>query len=725
MKKIKVELKNCYGIKKLEHEFDFSKRNVIAIYAPNGMMKSSFAKTFKDVSDKVVTTDRIYPNRITERNIVDEIGVNVGSESVFVIEPYNEAYKSDKISTLLVNKDLRQEYENTYEEINRKKQELLRKLKVLSGLKKEQDVEDAIIRDIPAQADIFKSLRRLKDDVNEYQANGFEDVLYLNVFNEKSEKLLQDKNVMDNLSEYISTLDKLLDTSRFFKKGIFTHNNATIIANQLTTNGWFQANHSVNIQIDNKDGTFTEQKITTEAELEAAITQEKNAIINDADLLSAFTKLDNTLMKNADYRAFRDYLEQHKDILPELQKPQEFKDKLWVAYLAQNKVEYNELLESYEASKKKIDDIIKAADNERTQWQKVITEFNDRYSVPFKLKMSNQSDVILQSKVPAIKFEFVDGEDVAQVDEQDLIKVLSQGEKRALYILNIIFEVEARKSTSQQTLFVIDDIADSFDYKNKYAIIEYLRDIAKTDDFKLIILTHNFDFFRSVLSRLEPPRGYYATKYTDEIKLEEPTYSYKNPFDVWKKFQNPKHAIASIPFVRNLAEFCGNKDLEAFMTSLLHHKAGTAAITIKQMHDKFDEIICKSPDGGAIVFPDKTVLERIYELADGINRDIAEKMVLEDKVILSIAIRLKMEKILIDKINDQAFVNGISKYQTRQLSDKYKELFPKDATTLAIIDRVNLMTPENIHINSFMFEPILDMSNEYLKKLYSDVSALK
>jgi len=34
------------------------------------------------------------------------------------------------------------------------------------------------------------------------------------------------------------------------------------------------------------------------------------------------------------------------------------------------------------------------------------------------------------------------------------------------------------------------------------------------------------------------------------------------------------------------------------------------------------------------------------------------------------------------------------------------------------------MTPENIHINSFMYEPILDMSNEHLKQLYKNVSSL-
>lgn len=40
------------------------------------------------------------------------------------------------------------------------------------------------------------------------------------------------------------------------------------------------------------------------------------------------------------------------------------------------------------------------------------------------------------------------------------------------------------------------------------------------------------------------------------------------------------------------------------------------------------------------------------------------------------------------------------------------------------IQKVLLMTPENIHLNSFMYEPILDISNEHLRKLHLDVLAL-
>ena len=33
-------------------------------------------------------------------------------------------------------------------------------------------------------------------------------------------------------------------------------------------------------------------------------------------------------------------------------------------------------------------------------------------------------------------------------------------------------------------------------------------------------------------------------------------------------------------------------------------------------------------------------------------------------------------------------------------------------------------TPENIHLNSFMFEPILDMSSKKLYEVYQNVKAL-
>ena len=49
----------------------------------------------------------------------------------------------------------------------------------------------------------------------------------------------------------------------------------------------------------------------------------------------------------------------------------------------------------------------------------------------------------------------------------------------------------------------------------------------------------------------------------------------------------------------------------------------------------------------------------------------------------------------------------------------------EDDSTLKILKDVVLMTPENIHLNAFMYEPIVDMSDEHLKQLYSDVQGLR
>lgn len=47
MNKLNIELTNCFGIDSLNYEFDFEKGNTFSIYARNGLMKTSFAKTFQ------------------------------------------------------------------------------------------------------------------------------------------------------------------------------------------------------------------------------------------------------------------------------------------------------------------------------------------------------------------------------------------------------------------------------------------------------------------------------------------------------------------------------------------------------------------------------------------------------------------------------------------------------------------------------------------------------
>ena len=80
---------------------------------------------------------------------------------------------------------------------------------------------------------------------------------------------------------------------------------------------------------------------------------------------------------------------------------------------------------------------------------------------------------------------------------------------------------------------------------------------------------------------------------------------------------------------------------------------------------------------------------------------------------------------MIDNINDLSFISSIIGNQTYTLFKKYKEQFGDTNSTVKTIEKVILMTPENIHLNSFMYEPILDMSDDHLKDLYRKVQALQ
>jgi hypothetical protein len=298
-------------------------------------------------------------------------------------------------------------------------------------------------------------------------------------------------------------------------------------------------------------------------------------------------------------------------------------------------------------------------------------------------------------------------------------------EKKAFYVLHIIFEVKVRKRANQETLFIIDDVADSFDYKNKYAIIEYLRDIAEQPYFKQLVLTHNFDFFRTICGRFVGyPHCLMASKSDTEVRLNQAT-GINNPFvKDWKPnfCKDPKKKIASIPFLRNMVEFTrGDKDPHfTKLTSLLHWKADSERITQGDLDTIFNLMFNsneKSANAG------KKVLEIIEECADECL-EAGQGINFENKIVLSIAIRITAEKYMIGKIKDDKFVAGIASSQTSELFHKFKQKFGEDGPSKTL-SRVLLMTPESIHLNSFMYEPILDMSDGHLRALLKQVRSLK
>jgi hypothetical protein len=273
-----------------------------------------------------------------------------------------------------------------------------------------------------------------------------------------------------------------------------------------------------------------------------------------------------------------------------------------------------------------------------------------------------------------------------------------------------------------------------------------------------MIFTHNFDFFRTINNRLSIKKGscsvwseskrLQAFRLDDRIELRSFRYDI-DPFKEWKDNLNVKNIIALIPFVRNLIEYWLNEQNDFLTLTHILHKKENLTYTVDGKYKKSSDY---DPDLWDIIIP-KTeslkfsniepifikylgisclnlstewIIDTIYNI---VNNDIKDTS-LENKIILAIAIRLKAEDYMINLIANQNFVNKITASQTWKLIKKIKKLkiwgsLPNiENTTIRLLDSVNIMTPENIHVNSFMYEPILDMDICELKSLYWKISDL-
>lgn len=737
MEKLELNLENCYGIKKLNETIEFKKIdnqtgvkediNACLIYASNGTMKTSFANTFLDIENERETKDRIEPNNNTIRNIKID-GKDISKDDVLVIQTYIEGYDSTNKSKLLASKKLKQEYDDIWNDISKNKENFLKEIRKISGINSINEIEEEIIAIFKEneKEDFCEVLERIKDEYKFEEIDILNNIKYKEVINEDIENALSQKIVADALSDYMKKYNEILETSELYKPGIFDNTKATITLKSLRDNSFFQANHKVVLE---------NEMVLNEEQFENKMQEVEEKILNDEDIKRNFKIIEITLDRKAGLRKFKDLLYRNQKLIPLLKNYDKFKKMIWINYFAKQIDKYNILVNLYNDNRERLKSIIKEAKGQSTIWKEVTDVFNDRFSVPFKIEVVNQEDVILKEDALVLNFTYMVGTTEKQVKRETLEDCLSNGEKKALYILNILYELKAREIEGKEYIVILDDIADSFDYKNKYAIIEYLNDIINISSFKLIILTHNFDFYRSVASRLNLNNNkFFAIKHDNEIVLEEGQYT-KNVFLNWKaKINNPKIFISSIPFIRNIIEYIEGQDNSNYklLTNLLHYKTitknqinGTEDIYVSDLISIFSNY-WNVTNKQLTINSNKKVIDLIFETANNIIQEgTINEVILENKIVLSIAIRHKAEIYMINKINNKQITDNIEKNQTRELMNYMDFNMPNGKEVKTILEEVLIMTSENIHINSFMYEPIIDMSVEYLIKLYNKICNLK
>ena len=740
--------KNCYGLKQFNlQNINFSRCNKALIYAPNGVMKSSLSKVFDDISKGATTCDRIFQNVVSNYSVTHYTSRYVYSSAnrtqptatdrIYVVNTFNNSFEFTKetVSTLLADETTRNAYNVLMAQFSGEIIQIEEKLRVLTGLTKSQ-IKGKLITDLGLTGtadwtDIFEKLNELYATRRTFEY--LNDCTYSELFNDKAMAVYGKQEFLNSIEEYISSLNILLENNPILNDR-FTDRNAETLGKEMAKHNLFNAQHTICL----KDGTTV---IHSLEEWNFVVNEQLDRLYSSPELSTVFQKLKKMLTSNGEVSRLRDIIVAHREIIPALSDIPALKVQTWLDCFSKLDMSFDDYYRNISQYTAQIKVLYEQASAQSARVQTVVNKFNRRFRVPFEVRIENKANFLLKDEAPNLSFKYTRGmiaQQSATLKKDDLMVSLSTGEKRALYLLYILFDLERIRQQATagggQFLIVADDIADSFDYKNKYAIIEYLNDLGNTSGIDLLILTHNFDFYRTVKLRLGVARNHCYIAQRDEEGIVSIT-EFKYQKDFFKNVvikdikdgniindDKKKLLISSIPFYRNLCEYSGKEVEYSRLTCFLHLKTtplDTLTVKISDLWNLINPFLNNTTFSGA----DEDYYTAVTRVANTCVADNTNEVLLDNKLFIAIAIRLLTEKFMKNTLisNGKACSDADSN-QTRKWFNQVKRFLTP--AQISVIEEVNLITPESIHLNSFMFEPLIDISNWALKDLYTRVTNL-
>lgn len=742
---------NCYGIKQLElPEIQFERGgrncNKVLIYSPNGVMKSSFSRVFEDISKGRATGDRIFQGASTKYDIQyrdqrytydseTQEEDPTAAEGIYVINSFDDKFEftRETVGTLLADEETRNEYDALVREFSTEQRQLVTNLNRLTGLSRTK-VKDALMADfeLPTDVDWPDILEKVAQAMPGYRERSFmEAARYVDLFNEKTMGIYANPEFVQSIAAYADSLSGLLSNSMVLTPD-FTDRSAEELTRAFSNNNLFGAQHRIRL----RNGIT----VNSLEQWNRIISDELNAVYETPALATEFQRLKRLMTGTSEARCLRAVIVARQEIIPFLQDVPELKRQFWMYCFSHLDRPFTEYCTSFSRHTVGIRQLYQRAAEQSELWEVTVTEFNRRFRVPFEVKINNKANFLLKDEAPNLSFVYTRGTgealESADVGKEDLMVTLSMGEKRALYLLYILFDLAKVRQRAQEglrTLILADDVADSFDYKNKYAIIEYLNDLAQTPSVDLIMLTHNFDFFRTLWLRLnvDGNNAFMAQKNPAGI-IQISKFPYRE--DYFKNVVIPqirngridtdrkqKFLIASVPFYRNICDYSQRSEESDKLTCLLHIKTEPINTQTVRLSELWEIINCFLSDI-PFVGTDAGYYETLHRLAAATVAVDHDEISLENKLLVAIAVRLKAEEFLREKLVEHGIPYAVRKDQTRKWFNLAKDHLSSEER--GVIEEVLLITPENIHLNSFMFEPLIDISDWILKDLYIRVSAL-
>lgn len=352
---------------------------------------------------------------------------------------------------------------------------------------------------------------------------------------------------------------------------------------------------------------------------------------------------------------------------------------------------------------------------------KIWSDFNSRFKFKkFDLRIENEFNAVIGKEVPVF-VKYIPGTNNRVTDPRELR--FSTGEIKTFNLINFIISVEALRDHHTPITIVLDDAVDSFDYKNKYGIIDYLVDIKDDPNIQLIILTHNFDFYRSSIMAFGSGVGqYFAYRNTNnEIDFYDTS---RNGyllsvvrFNAWKNSPSIAQYFALVPFSRNVLQL-STRASDPNVQSIDEYIHYDPTLETKRIVDlesilqpKMNINRPNSFNGTEkYLFELNYLIENILSGVTSVNETD-----LEYKISMGLYVRIFLERYLylnyIRNVGNPPVIADVNR-KTRLLIQANYPYMTSDEKKYVL--EANVISPAYAHVNSFMYEPLIDVGTSEL-----------
>lgn len=696
-------VENAFGIKSLHLNLENDKKMYQElIYSKNGSFKTSFSNTLYNLSNG--TLENVFDRLTDEKAILDISILENGKEIkkfdnrfvVFSREIYEQHSKllsdySSELETLTIDKK-NSEYINellTEETIEIKLQ--------VDNYLKGTGLNFEILLNMFSNLDdgYLDRIIQLLNTIINHEAQDISEINIKKIY-QKAYDIVDQSEFQSKISNYIRVLENKINAQLFDKD--FNENNCLQFINNVDKAKYLSETKS--------RGLFLKDKVYYDIdEVKKIFEEEIKKISKDPEIIEQSKEITKLMGTAKESECLKESIQKNPLLVKQLSAGRK---NILLSYLKSSSIDYNYWLEVVKKAKKELNNVLKIAQDKQTNFERAIEIYKNRFHPIFDIKIVNKAESMLGIKTPTITFYHNRYCDIP-VSETKLSQILSSGEKTTLNILKFIVEYENCKK--YHPFIILDDIVETFDYSNRYAFMEYINDLVNLD-VPTIVMTHNFEFYRTISKRIPKLRKSVASaNYNGVVAIQTNNRINKNMENVLK-CSNIYDFFCAIPYLREIKTIL--LEDTKILDSCLHYKEDTSKLQIKDILLQFPSNAIKNLK----IDENVNYMKKLFEIADNLSR--FDDFDIVKKTILSLSCRLLIERKII--VNNFNLLTNINTNQTAQLLDLYGEkLFPD---VKKYLEAVQLSTPEFIHANTFMYEPLIDIDGKYLFDLYNQIKKI-